>query len=97
MKQVEQVEVFEKALLSHTEMCFSVAFALTHNPNRAEDLARRVLTEAWRLRGSADGGHGIKKKLLTALLKGYLNDCLEASAFENEAANAVSTQYALCT
>ena len=91
MKQATQAEVFEQVLLLHTEMCFSVALALTRNPNRAQDLARHVITEAWQQRDSANGRHDIKKELLTALRRRYLHDCLEAGAVGKEAALAVCT------
>jgi len=86
MKQAEQVEAFEQVLLSYTEMCYSVALALTRNPDRAQDLTRNVLMWAWHLRGSADGEKDIKKKLLIALRKTFLKDyCQAPCGFENEA------------
>ena len=72
MKQAEQAEAFEEVLVSYTGMCYSVAFALTRNPDRAQDLARHVLTWAWHLRGSAQGGKDIKKKLLNVLRERFL-------------------------
>ena len=72
MKQAEHAEAFEEVLLSYAEMCYSVAFALTRNPHRAQDLARHVLTWAWHLRDSAHGEKDIKKKLLEVLRERFL-------------------------
>ena len=72
MKQAEQAETFEQVLLSHVEMCYSVALALTRDPYDARDLTRDVVTWAWHLRDSADGKMGIKVKLLTALRERFL-------------------------
>jgi len=91
INQAEVVQVFEQVLLSHAEMCFSVALALTHDPERAQDLARHVLTGAWQQRDSENGRDDIKKKLLTALRKRYLNDCCEIRGNRNEAAFACRT------
>jgi DNA-directed RNA polymerase specialized sigma24 family protein len=87
-KQTEPAEVFEQVLLSHAEMCYSVALALTRNPEHAQELARRILTGAWQLRDSAAGRKDIKMKLLAALRKRYLKDRCEARAVDNEAAFA---------
>lgn len=92
MKQTEQLKAFEQVLLSHTEMCYSVALALTRNPDRARDLTRNVLTWAWHLRSSADGEKDVKKKLLIALRKGFLKNYLQAPCgFENEAMRGENT------
>ena len=72
--QTEQAEAFEGVLLSYAEMCYSVAFALTRNPERAQDLARHVLTWAWGRRDSADGQKDIKRKLLEVLRERFLQD-----------------------
>ena len=74
MKQAEQAEAFEEALISYAEMCYSVALALTRNPDRAQDLARHVLTWAWTLRDSANGKKDIKTKLRIAVRKRFLKD-----------------------
>ena len=74
IKQTEHAEAFEGVLLSYAEMCYSVAFALTRNPERAHDLARHVLTGAWGLRDSADGQKDIKRKLLEVLRERFLQD-----------------------
>lgn len=84
-KQAEPAEVFEQVLLSHAEMCYSVALALTRNPERAQELARQVLTGAWHLRDSAQSRDNIKKKLLTALRQRFLQDRREALAVTSEA------------
>ena len=86
MKQAEHLEAFEQVLLSHTEMCFSVALALTRNLDQAQDLTRNVLLWAWHLRGSAAADKDIKKKLLIALRKTFLKDYRQSRCgFENEA------------
>ncbi len=74
MKQAEQAETFEQVLRSHAQMCYSVAFALTRNPHRAQDLARHALTWAWHLRDSPDSKKDIKKKLLEVLRERFLQD-----------------------
>jgi len=73
MKQAEHAEAFEEVLISHAEMCYSVAFALTRNPHRAQDLARHVLTWAWHLRDSARAEKDIKKKLLKVLRERFMH------------------------
>ncbi len=82
---MEQAEAFEQVLLAHAEMCYSVALALTRDPEQAQELAGRVLTRAWCLRNSARGRESIKTKLLTALRGKYLKDRLDAGAAGNEA------------
>jgi len=89
MKQARLAETFEQVLLSHAEMCYSVALALTRNPHRAQDLARHVLTWAWHLRDSADGEKDIKKKLLEVLRERFLQYyCQVPCSLRNEAALA---------
>ena len=88
MKQTEPAQVFEQVLLSHADMCFSVALALTRDPEQAQELARQVLTGAWRLRNSARGREDVKKKLLTALRRRYQKDCLGVRTVVNGAAFA---------
>ena len=72
MKQAETAEAFEEVLISYAEMCYSVAFALTRNPHRAQDLAKYVLTWAWHLPDSAHGKKDIKKQLLEVLRERFL-------------------------
>lgn len=87
MKQAEHAKAFEEILVSYAEMCYSVAFALTRNPHRAQDLARHVLTWAWHLRDSADGGKDIEKKLLKALRDRFLQYyCQVPCSLRDEAA-----------
>ena len=69
---VKQAVNFERVLLSHVEMCYSVALALTHNPSAACNLTRDVLAWAWNLRDSAGFKTGIKMKLLTALRERFI-------------------------
>ena len=89
MKQAEHAKGFEEVLISYAEMCYSVAFALTRNPDRAQDLARHVLTWAWHLRDSADGEKGIKRKLLKVLRERFLQYyCQVPCSLRNEAALA---------
>jgi DNA-directed RNA polymerase specialized sigma24 family protein len=86
MNQMVQADVFEQVLLSHAEMCYSVALALTGNPEGAQNLAREILTEAWHLRDSAHGRKELKKRLLLGLREKFLKDRSEARAvLEDEA------------
>jgi DNA-directed RNA polymerase specialized sigma24 family protein len=71
-KQAAEAKTFEQVLLSHAELCYSVALALTRDPYRAQDLARHALTWAWHLRDSADGKENIKKRLLEVLRERFL-------------------------
>ena len=87
-KLAKQSEVFEQILLSHAEMCYSVALALTRDPDRAQELARHVLTDAWHLRESAEGRAHIKKKLLTGLRQRFLLDRCKPFAIMKEASFA---------
>lgn len=77
MNQLQHAEAFEQILLSYAEMCYSVAFALTGDPDQAQDLARDVLTRAWRLCDHMDDKKDIKKKLLRELRKQFLQDYSE--------------------
>ena len=88
MNKVEQAEIFEQVLLSHTEMCYSVALTLTRDPDRAQELARQVLTDAWHLRESAEGRAHIKNKLLTGLRQRFLLDRRKPFAIMKEASFA---------
>lgn len=78
MEQARDMESVERVLLSHAEMCYAVAFALTHSPDRAQELARYALTRAWHLRESAGSSKEIKRTLLAALRKRFLEDCSHA-------------------
>ena len=55
-------------------MCYSVALALTSDPDEAQGLAREVLTRAWRVCPRADTKKDIKKKLLNELRKQFLKN-----------------------
>jgi len=72
VQQVKQPEEFDQVLLSYAEMCYSVAFALTRNPRRAQDLARYALTRVWRMRDNVDSRPTIKQELLKALRERFL-------------------------
>ena len=74
MKKDEHRETFERILLSYAEMCYSVALALTNDPEQAQDLARGVLTQAWRVCDHGESRKNIKKKLLKELRKQFLQD-----------------------
>lgn len=65
-------EAFEQILLSYAEMCYSVAFALTRHPERAQELARHTLTWAWHRRNGVDAGKDIKRNLLKVLRERFL-------------------------
>ncbi len=84
--QTRQLDSFESVLLSYAEMCYSVAFALTRNPQRAEDLAKHALTQVWHLRNGVGGRNAVKKALLSALRERFLQYyCHVPRAFRNEA------------
>ena len=72
VQETKQYVELEKVLLSYAEMCYSVAFALTHNPRHAHDLARYALTWVWRTRNTIDGGPTIKQDLLKVLRERFL-------------------------
>lgn len=74
MNQHTNMQEFEKDLLSYTEMCYSVALALTRDRFDAEDLARDVLTRAWLTRRPGER-RVTKEELLTGLRKRYLQGC----------------------
>ena len=66
---------FEDTLLLHVELCYSVAFALTRDPDRALVLAKETLQWAWQ-RGErmADTG-SLKMSLLSELRGRYMRNC----------------------
>ena len=66
---------FEQTLLFHVELCYSVAFALTRDPDRALVLAKETLQWAWQ-RGErmADTG-SLKMSLLSELRGRYRRNC----------------------
>lgn len=74
MNGMESTEAFEEVLLSYTDMCCAVAFALTRDPDQAQNLAHDVLLWAWRLRDDQDAGTPIKMKLLGKLRERFLSD-----------------------
>ena len=74
MKPSKHVQALEQALLSHVEMCYSVALALTRNPVDARDLTRETLTWAWHVRNGAQSQLGVKMMLLNALRERFLKD-----------------------
>ena len=86
VQQVKQPEEFEQVLLSYVDMCYSVAFALTRNPHRAQDLARYVLTRAWHMRDDIDSRLTIKQDLLKALRERFLQHyCQSPCSLRNAA------------
>jgi len=71
-QQAEHTGAFEQGLLSYTEMCYSVALALTRDSHQAQELATRVLTWACQQRDGAHGGKDTKKRLLRELREQFL-------------------------
>jgi DNA-directed RNA polymerase specialized sigma24 family protein len=71
---VEHPDIYKNALLSNADLCYSVAFTLTRDPDSAHDLARDVLDWAWSLRSSRDASANLKSKLLTMLRRTYLSN-----------------------
>lgn len=63
---------FEQVLLSHVGMCYSVALALTRNPNRAAELSKEVLSRAWQCNAGAWDANSLKMALLSELRARYL-------------------------
>jgi DNA-directed RNA polymerase specialized sigma24 family protein len=68
----EHARAFDDALLSHAEMCYSVALVLTGDPHHAQALARHTLSQAWSLRDAVDAEKSLKQTLLTALREWFL-------------------------
>ncbi len=66
----------EQVLLSHVEMCYSVALALTRDPILGQRLARATLLWAWQRQAAAGelGGGDIKMALLRELRSRFLRD-----------------------
>ena len=66
----------EDILLSHVEMCYSVALALTRDPARGQRLARETLLWAWRRQAKTGGlgGEDVKMALLSDLRGRFLSD-----------------------
>ncbi len=79
MNKEHLTENFEQVLLSYTEMCYSVALALTRNPVHARDLTRNVLTWAWHGCDRRADTRTIKAKLLTVLRETYLQEYRRAA------------------
>lgn len=66
----------EQMLLSHVEMCYSVALALTRDPILGQRLARATLLWAWQRQATAGalGGGDIKMALLREMRSRFLKD-----------------------
>ncbi len=66
----------EQVLLSHVEMCYSVALALTRDPILGQRLARATLLWAWQRQATAGdlGGGDVKMALLRELRSRFLKD-----------------------
>jgi len=65
---------FEQALLSHLEMCYSVALTLTRNMSQALALTKDTLLWAWELDGEPRNAGAMKMALLSELRSRYLRD-----------------------
>ncbi len=65
----------EQVLLSHVEMCYSVALALTRDPILGQRLARATLLWAWQRQATTgDLGGDVKMALLRDLRSRFLKD-----------------------
>jgi len=65
----------EQVLLSHVEMCYSVALALTRDPILGQRLARATLLWAWQRQATTgDLGGDVKMVLLRELRSRFLRD-----------------------
>jgi DNA-directed RNA polymerase specialized sigma24 family protein len=93
IKQDKHTEAFEQLLLSYSEMCYSVALALTHNPEDAGDLTREVLICAWHRRDADDATIGIKSQLLTALRKSFLHDYCRSTRIRAKDAASITSGF----
>ena len=79
----------EQVLLSHVDLCYSVALALTRDPACGQRLARETLLWAWQRQMEAGplGGGDIKMALLRDLRSRFLNDfCPARGAGDRSAA-----------
>ncbi len=63
---------FERALLSHVDLCYSVALALSHDPNGAVALVKETLQWAWQCNEGARNADTMKMALLRELRTRYL-------------------------
>lgn len=73
MNQKEHLLTVERNLLSHVEVCYEVALALTRDQNDAQDLVQDVLTQAW-LFHCRTKVQVTKQGLLTELRERFLQD-----------------------
>jgi len=65
----------EQVLLSHVEMCYSVALALTRDAVLAQRLARATVLWAWQRQATTgDLGCDVKMALLSELRSRFLSD-----------------------
>jgi hypothetical protein len=78
MNQTTETETFEEVLLSYTQMCYSMALAMTRDPENARDLTHDVMTWAWHFRNNPDAQPVIKKELLGKLRERFLCEYLES-------------------
>ena len=62
---------FERGLLKHVELCYSVALALTGVPRRAEELARETLEWGWHLQHEPRDDRALKMVLLSELRRRF--------------------------
>ena len=88
VQQAKQRAELEQVLLSYVDMCYSVAFALTRNPHRAQDLARYALTWVGRMRDNVDSRPPIKQELLKELRERFLLHYRQSPCSLEEAATS---------
>lgn len=72
MNQQEHKQNNEQDMILYTELCYSVALALTRDPEEAKNLALCTLNSTWHLHDRPESRNEIKMKLLTALRARYL-------------------------
>jgi len=65
-------ETYERALLDHVPLCYSVALALTRNPADAHSLAREAILAAWQSRNASESLETIKNRLLSIVRRLFL-------------------------
>lgn len=77
MSQENQRAFFERELINHTDMCYSVAFALTKNIQEARRLTEEVVLSAWQLGSSGTGASSTKMNLLSALRTRFIESRIQ--------------------
>ncbi len=67
-------KAFEKEVLEHLDLLYSVSLRLTHNPDDAQDLLQDALVKALRFHDRYKPGTFMKAWLLTVLRNTFINE-----------------------